>query len=281
MRLQRTLGEMARRPREVERRSGLSHDEFFERYYAGNVPVVITDGLAPWPKLAQWSPASLKERFGEVDVEIMSDRNAAARHTGATCSAGPACTAELEGCRKVMRLAAFCDRVVTSAPTNDFYLVANNRITNRAPLKPLFDDVSGPHEYLDDRRDAGWTSMWFGPAGTVTPLHHDTANVFFCQIFGRKSFVLVPPFELDLIGDMHHSVYSSFDPGRSDLEGASDLAAASKKLTKEVVLAAGEALFVPVGWWHHVQALDVSISLAFTSFRLPNRFDWYYPGRIY
>jgi ribosomal protein L16 Arg81 hydroxylase len=28
----------------------------------------------------------------------------------------------------------------------------------------------------------------------------------------------------------------------------------------------GEALFIPVGWWHHVRALDVSISVSFTNF---------------
>ncbi|MEA2663776.1 MAG: hypothetical protein QOI11_720, partial [Candidatus Eremiobacteraeota bacterium] len=34
----------------------------------------------------------------------------------------------------------------------------------------------------------------------------------------------------------------------------------------------GEALFIPVGWWHHVTALDASISLSFTNFYWPNYF---------
>jgi hypothetical protein len=37
----------------------------------------------------------------------------------------------------------------------------------------------------------------------------------------------------------------------------------------DVVLAPGELLFIPIGWWHWVQALDVSISLAFQSFAVP------------
>ena len=44
------------------------------------------------------------------------------------------------------------------------------------------------------------------------------------------------------------------------------------------MLAPGEALFLPVGWWHHVRALDLSISVAFNHFTWPNDFDWYRPG---
>jgi mannose-6-phosphate isomerase-like protein (cupin superfamily) len=39
-----------------------------------------------------------------------------------------------------------------------------------------------------------------------------------------------------------------------------------------VVLKPGDALFLPVGWWHVVRALDVSVTLTFTEFGLPNEF---------
>jgi ribosomal protein L16 Arg81 hydroxylase len=38
----------------------------------------------------------------------------------------------------------------------------------------------------------------------------------------------------------------------------------------QVVLEPGQALFIPVGWWHHVRSLDVSISVSFTNFLAPN-----------
>ena len=42
----------------------------------------------------------------------------------------------------------------------------------------------------------------------------------------------------------------------------------------------GDAVLTPVGWWHHVEALDPSISVSLSGFRWPNAFPWYLPGRV-
>jgi ribosomal protein L16 Arg81 hydroxylase len=119
--------------------------------------------------------------------------------------------------------------------------------------------------------------LWFGPKGTVTPLHHDTENVFLCQVFGRKRVVLFPRFELPILGVMPNSVYSPIDMGSPEGEVFPELAGA---LRTETVLSPGEALFIPVGCFHQMRALDVSISLGFSNFRAKNQFTWYTPGRL-
>jgi ribosomal protein L16 Arg81 hydroxylase len=45
----------------------------------------------------------------------------------------------------------------------------------------------------------------------------------------------------------------------------------------ELILKPGEVIFIPVGWWHHVRALDVSISVSFTNFVFPNYYNWQNP----
>jgi Cupin-like domain len=45
----------------------------------------------------------------------------------------------------------------------------------------------------------------------------------------------------------------------------------------DLELAPGEVLFVPVGWWHHVRALDLSITLSLTDFVFPNQCKWAVP----
>jgi uncharacterized protein YjlB len=38
----------------------------------------------------------------------------------------------------------------------------------------------------------------------------------------------------------------------------------------EIVLTAGDALFIPIGWWHQVTSLDFSVSATYTNFKWPN-----------
>jgi hypothetical protein len=47
---------------------------------------------------------------------------------------------------------------------------------------------------------------------------------------------------------------------------------------RECVLAPGEILFLPVGCWHFVEALDISMTVAFTNFKWDNDFYSKYPS---
>lgn len=50
-----------------------------------------------------------------------------------------------------------------------------------------------------------------------------------------------------------------------------------EKLTPvEVTLNLGEALFIPIAWWYTVEVLNVSISITFTDFIVPN----YFPAEL-
>jgi hypothetical protein len=237
----------------LERRANVPPHEFFERYYFPNRPVVLQGLLSHWPPLERWRPERLAERFGEVEVEIMSGRESDLRHDIAP-----------DHLRTRVRLGDFLHRMLTAGPSNDAYLTARNLALQRTELRELLGDVHPIPGYL---RAPGpqEVRLWMGPAGTLTAMHHDLSSHFFCQLYGRKHFKLVPPFEVAFLYN-RHTYWSAVDAARPDL---GRYPAYREADILEVVLEPGEVLFIPVGWWHWVHALDVSVSATFSAFDLP------------
>jgi hypothetical protein len=268
-RLRRALEGKRSSPRAVERRSRLTSEELVERYYVENAPVVLTDFLDPWPALSDWSPEAWRTRFGDVEVAISSDRDG-----------DPYCDARVAAHAATAPFGDLCDRTMASQAsqgTNDFCVASNHHLASHPALRPLLEDLRAPHPLLDDRRDSEVLSFLLGPKGTTTRLHHDMRNVLLSQVFGRKRLLLVPPDELVLMRPIVHDTYSVVDAEQPDVEAFPELAGMT---LREVVLSPGEALFVPVGWWHHTRALEASIGITFANLRVPNHFGWYCPGRM-
>lgn len=243
----------------IERVGLPSPGEFLARYWSTGTPVIVTDVVPRWPAFSRWSPADFKERFGAAEIEMSIGR-----------AADDDPDVRFKQHLRRTTLADYVERVLAAGETNDLYLIANNRNLARPGLAGLLDDVALPAGYFDASRSAGCGALWFGPAGTVTSLHHDTSNILFFQVVGRKRFRLYPPDQPQLLAAAR-GVYSTLDPERPGPELA-------QAFGFDEVLLPGEALFLPVGWWHHVRALDLSISVAFNNFVWPNDFEWYKPG---
>ena len=158
---------------------------------------------------------------------------------------------------------------------NDFYMTANNASQNQNITKVLYQDIADfGHGYCDLSLQDQLCFLWFGPKGTFTPIHHDLTNNMLVQIYGRKKVTLIPALQTPHIyNDLW--VFSQLkDPNQIDVEQYP----LAKKLTPiECILEPGEALFIPIGWWHAVESLDVSISVSFTHFNAPNQFYLNFP----
>jgi ribosomal protein L16 Arg81 hydroxylase len=254
----------AARPSGVERRLTPSTEEFFDRYYATSTPVIFTDLVTSWPALGKWTPEYFRDHFRDVPVAVTTDRES-----------DPIYDARTEAHTQTMTMGEFAERVLAGKTTNDFYMVARNKNVGQAALAPLLEDVRYPEGWFVNEEIVGSSALWFGPAGTVTPLHHDASSILFCQIYGRKHYRLASPLEVSLL-EGALSMYSSLD-----LERPGDDPRATGVTFKELTLEPGEALFIPAGWWHHVRALEPSISFASNHFARPNNFDaWYRPGEV-
>lgn len=247
---------------EVPRLPAIDPSVFMTTHFAFGVPLVLTEVVTGWKAFGKWTPAYLKEHFGDVEVEVSSGR-----------AADPAPDINFVAHVEKTTLGAYVDRVLVAGDTNDLYMIAQNRNLQRTGLSALLGDVELP-PYLDAATARGGSALWLGPAGTVTPLHHDTSSILFCQLHGRKRIQLVSPFELSIL-DGARGVYAGVDAEEPDLERFPGFPGVT---VKTVTLLPGEALFIPAGYWHHVRALDVSISLALNCFRVRNAYEWYKPG---
>jgi hypothetical protein len=262
-RLGRRMLADAAHPADVLRLGEVDAARFFDELYAHGVPAVLTELARRWPAMEKWSFDFFRERFGEVEVAVTTRRDE-----------DPDYDMHEREHRESMTMGELCDRIGREPESNAFYMVAQNRNLEREALAPLFDDVDFTLGLLDPERTKGAAALWLGPAGTVTPLHHDTCNILFVQVRGRKRFRMVSPLEVSLF-ERARAMYALDARGHHDVD-----AELEGVLVKEVVLEPGDALFIPVGWWHHVVALDASISLAFSNFRRKNNHDWYRPGSV-
>jgi LPS sulfotransferase NodH len=247
------------RARTVPKHSRPSRTEFCENYYSANRPVVLTDLMDEWPAMDRWTPDFLRTALRDEEVEIMAERNR-----------DPIYETNAERHRRHICFRDFVDLVYSGAPTNDYYLVANNQFFRRSRAQVLLQDFTPFPEYLDPARLDGQCFFWFGPEGTVTPLHHDPCNILIAQVTGRKRFKLIPSAQWEYVYASANWV-SDIDCEELDLVARPSF----RQITVlDVTIAPGEVLFIPVGWSHHVRALEPSISISFTNFVFPNHFHW-------
>ena len=245
---------------QVPRVPRLSRQQFLDEYYALSRPVLMTGALDDWPALTRWTLPELKRRFGERMVSVQANREA-----------DPQYEQNSDRLRRDMAFGEFVDRVQEAGETNDLYITANNSGTNREALEELWEDIVPLSEYLrDDPENRGF--FWFGPKGTVTPLHHDLTNNFMAQVRGRKRVRLVAPYELARVHNDRHC-YSRVDVEKPDFARFPEFRDVA---VTEVEIGPGDLLFLPVGWWHHVRGLEVSITMTFTNFVFDNDFHSFY-----
>jgi hypothetical protein len=247
----------------IEKRPVMPRSEFIESYVAGNRPVVITGLARDWPAMDRWCPQDLKQRFGQEVVEIQGNRNA-----------DPHYERNKLAHRQHSRLGDFVDRVLAGGPTNDYYMTANNELLRSPPFRPLLDDIGSLPDFCDRSQLGRMSSFWFGPAGTVTPLHHDTLMLLHTQVVGRKRWRFISPLETPNLYN-YDGVFSPIDVDHPDLSRYPDFA---KVKMLDVVVEPGETVFLPLGWWHQVTSLDVSLSFSFSNLDVPNHFTYETPA---
>jgi|HubBroStandDraft_6_1064221.scaffolds.fasta_scaffold374166_1 hypothetical protein len=263
--MRETMRALSDVPLDVPRRAGVSQKEFLDRYYSQNTPVLMTDSCDQWTAQSLWDVDYLVGKLGSTEVEVMAGRES-----------DPDYEINANQHRFMMPFDEYVGKIKSESRSNDTYLVANNKLLATEAALPLWEDFTLDERYLAPDPKRTHAFLWLGPAGTVTPLHHDSVNVLFNQVDGWKHVILIPSLEIHRVYN-NLAVYSQVDPLKPDL-GQYPLFADAQQLHLDV--GPGQTLFIPAGWWHHVEATEASISISFTNFAFSNDIEWSNPTLV-
>jgi hypothetical protein len=229
---------------------------FRENFYKPQIPCVLSDFTQKWG-IRNWDIDYLKSVAGNDRVKLFTN----AYDNGQTLDTYTKAQSEIK----------FSDYLDI--------LNSNEEIDLRLFLFDIFKDHPELTAQIENP-DLGvnllkYRFSFFGTKNSATRMHFDIdySNVFLSQFMGRKKVLLFnrdQAFNLYQIPYTTHSLvdfskisttqYIEKFPNLVNLKGY------------EVVLEPGETLFMPSGYWHYINYIDSSFSVALRS--LPNKFNY-------
>lgn len=227
-----------------------SLESFSTNYLLPLKPLILEGIIDHWPALNQhpWSVDYLRAVAGcrTVPVEVGS------RYT------------DEEWSQTLLTVNEFIDRyVVNKDGAKAVGYLAQHQLFDQIP--ELKEDIRLP-DYCclgEGDEDEITVNAWFGPGGTVSPLHQDPQQNFLAQVVGSKYIRLYSPEDTEKLyphqSQLLHNT-SQVEVENPDLERFPEFA---KAPYQECVLQPGDVLFIPVRHWHYVRSLELSFSVSF------------------
>ncbi|KAF6208129.1 hypothetical protein GE061_016579 [Apolygus lucorum] len=226
-----------------------SLEEFNAEHFSSRIPVILTGCINHWPALKRWNDVNyLLNTAGPRTVPIEIGSSYTQKDWGMELSS----------------LQDFINKYILQRQTKVGYL-AQHQLFDQIP--ELRNDIVIP-DYCcltdTDESDCDVSiNAWFGPANTLTPLHHDPKHNLLCQVVGTKRILLFSPKDSEFLYPHDETLLNNtaqVDPYHPDK-------AKFPKFEHAVIyycnLRPGEMLYIPPKWWHHVVSLDVSFSVSF------------------
>lgn len=232
---------------QIDRLNCPSIERFHKEFFQKGQPVIITNAISFWPAMSKWNLSYIKEIAGSrlVPVEIGS------KYT------------EDSWTQKLMTISDFIENYILEAEkeTKPVGYLAQHQLFEQ--IHELQEDIIIPtYCCLGENEDIS-VNAWFGPKGTVSPLHYDPKHNFLCQVMGQKYIRLYSPHVSNSLypheGHLLENT-SQVDVEKPDFE---KFPLFKELLYTEFVLEPGEMLYMPPKYWHFVKSLSISFSVSF------------------
>ena len=235
---------------QVEKVAGLTPEEFRSKYYQPMKPVVLTDLSSSWPAATNWNWEYFKKYVGDVEVGVYNNVKSDA-YTPINKADG------------YMKFGEYLDQLQKGPVELRIFLF---NIFAHAP--ELVKDFTWPEHYMKGFVKK-FPMLFVGGAGSVTHMHFDIdlSHIVHTQFGGRKRVLLFPyeeqhhlyrkPFEVLSFANFE----KYFDPGNSKLD-LTKFPAVQQAKGYEVILEHGDTLFMPAGYWHHMEYIESGFAMS-------------------
>ncbi len=231
----------------VEKKYGMTYNEFAENHLFANYPVVIGDACKDWSAKEKFTPEFFKANYGEREINVDGQK---------------------------FKLKDYIDLMEKSTLDNPAPYPCTLQMDRDYP--ELIPDVSPRFKYsvpdwthnklLPSRFLGGAETLeiFFGsPGGRFPYVHYDylCLHAFITQLHGVKEFTVIPPSQTPYVYPKPENRWISEVPDiqNIDLEKF-PLCKHATPITFTV--GPGETLFIPCGWWHTAHSLTSTISIA-------------------
>ncbi|KAI8643233.1 hypothetical protein BD408DRAFT_475466 [Parasitella parasitica] len=116
-------------------------------------------------------------------------------------------------------------------------------------------------ELYTARPDDVIKNAWFGPKGTVSPLHQDPYHNLLCQVVGSKYLRLISPVQSDLVYAREGLMTNTSQVDIADID-FNRFPRFTDVDYVDCILQEGQVLYIPPKWWHYVKSLETSFSVS-------------------
>lgn len=228
----------------------ISAEDFKRNFFSTQTPVVIKNFSKKWPAYTKWNWDYFKEIVGDKKIGIYNNTKSDAY-------------TPINKADDYTTFGEYVDMIRKGPAAWRIFLF---NIFNHAPQ--LTKDFTWPDEYMK-----GFIKrvpmLFVGGQGSITHIHFDIdlSHILHTQFAGRKRVLLFPfseqyklyrkPFEVLSLADFSNY----YDENKSKLD-TKKFPALEIANGYEVTLEHGDTLFMPGGYWHHMEYLDSGFAMS-------------------
>lgn len=228
----------------------ISPEAFKKNYYNTEQPLIIKDLAKAWPAYTKWNWAYFKDLVGDKKVGLYNNVKSDA-YT-------PVNTAD-----DYKTFGEYIDMIAAGPAAWRIFLF---NIFDHAPQ--LVQDFSWP-EHLMKGFVKKYPMLFVGGETSITHLHFDIdmSHILHTQFSGKKRVLLFPnkeqyklyrkPYEVMSIADFSNY----YDAEKSKIDTA-QFPAINLAEGYDVILEPGDTLFMPSGYWHHMEYLESGFAMS-------------------